>query len=210
MNSRSRCMSKQYCVWMNCAPASTFFFSRATRISSGSEEGFSAAPRKMFGADLMAAAGQVAFLVAHRSQHREQGNAVEVEYRSRLRMIAGLDAVSCQTKNIGDAEGRGAQDVALNGDAVAVAAGYLHDRAMAFALQEQADRQARYVDIGAGRVGRIDAVDVTVETADPLIDIRRVGGVRRRHLRGDHKLTVPQQSFERRCRFVRCFGRCRV
>ena len=42
-------MSKQYCVWMNSAPASTFLARCWARKSNGGTKGLAAAPRKKRG-----------------------------------------------------------------------------------------------------------------------------------------------------------------
>ena len=53
-------------------------------------------------------------------------------------MIAGLHAIAGQAQHVADAHGGAAQDVALDRDAVPVAAGDLHDRRVADTRQQGA------------------------------------------------------------------------
>jgi hypothetical protein len=65
-------------------------------------------------------------VVAQATADLQQRHAVEVEHRLGLRMVAGLHPVAGQAQHVGHAHGRAAQDVALDRDAVLVAAGDLH------------------------------------------------------------------------------------
>ena len=166
MNSRSRGTSKQYCVWMNCAPAAIFFAQperRATRRAARTDS----RPRRG------TRAARTVSLRPHRNRCssrsvRPTSSSVmqsRSKTRLRLRVVARLHAVAGQAQHVAHAHRRGAQDVALDRDAVAVAAGDLHDRRVADARQERADGEARHVAVGAAAVGRVDRVDVAVEDA---------------------------------------------
>ena len=67
-----------------------------------------------------------AHLIAHGARNAQQTGAIEVVHRRGLRMVACLHAVARQAQHVADTHGGAAQDVALNGDAVLVAAGDLH------------------------------------------------------------------------------------
>ena len=101
----------------------------------------------------------------------EQRHAVEVEDRLGARLVAGLHAVAGQAQDVGDAHRRAAQHVALDGDAVLVAAGDLHDRRIAHAGQQRADADRRHVAVGARGIDGVDAVDPAVEDLGAVVDV---------------------------------------
>ena len=69
----------------------------------------------------------------------KQRHAVKVEDRLGTGLVAGLHAVAGQAEDVGHAHRGRAQHVALDGDAVPVAAGDLHDRRVAHAGEQRAD-----------------------------------------------------------------------
>jgi hypothetical protein len=172
MKPRSRARSYTYCVWMNCAPAATFLASRSARCSSGGTIGFSPAPNSTRGEKLTLRPLWKAMLVAQHAADFEQRHRIQVEHRLGLRMIARLYAIAGQAQHVAHPHRRAAQDVALDRDPVAVAAGDLHHRRVADARQQCAHRQARHVAIRARAVGGVDGVDVAVEHARACVDIR--------------------------------------
>jgi hypothetical protein len=135
-------------------------------------------------------------LVAHGARGLEQAHRVQVEYRLRLGMIPRLHAIAGQAQDVANTHGGAAENVTLDGDAVLVAAGDLHDRRIADARQQRADRDARHVAIGAAAVGRVDGIDITVEYVRAPIDVLGIGGVGRGHLRGHRELARPQHPLE--------------
>ncbi len=135
-------------------------------------------------------------IVAQRARDLEQRHAVQIEHRLGLRMIARLHAVARQAQHVADAHGGAAQNIALNGDAVLVAAGDLHDGRVADARQQGADGQARHVAIRAAAVGGVDRIDVAVEHARPFVHILRIGRIRRRKLGGDGEAARAQHALE--------------
>ena len=110
---------------------------RAEVIGRG--EGVDRRAQKHLGRRRQLAAGQELSIVAHGAHGFQQRHAVEVEDRLGARLVAGLHAVAGQAHDVGDAHGGSAQHVALDGDAVLVAAGDLHDRRIAHAGQKRAD-----------------------------------------------------------------------
>ena len=135
-------------------------------------------------------------VVAQGAGDVEQRHAVQIEHRLRLRMIARLHPVAGQAQHVADAHGGAAQDVALNRDAVLVAAGDLHDGRVADARQQGAHRETRHVAVRAAAVGGIDRIDIAVENPRPLVHFLRVGGIRRRQLGGDREAARAQHALE--------------
>ena len=135
-------------------------------------------------------------LIAQGTRDVEQRHAVQIEHRLGLRMIPRLHAVARQAQHVADPHGGTAQNVALNRDAVLVAAGDLHDGRVADPGQQGADRQARHVAIRAAAVGGVDGIDVAVEHARPFVHILRVRRIRRRELGGDGEAAGAQHALE--------------
>ena len=134
---------------MNCAPAATFFARRSGAPVAGRREGIVGGAEEHVRRVGDLAAAQEPMLVAQRARDLEQRHAVEIEHRLRLRMVARLHAVAGQAQHVAHAHRGAAEDVALDRDAVAVAAGDLHDRRVADARQQRADGEARHVAVGA-------------------------------------------------------------
>src|SRR6476646_8088633 len=79
--------------------------------------------------------------VAHRLGGRNQLNRVEVEDAPRLRLVTGGDVVPGQAADVLDPVQRGARDVGLQREPVAVATDQLHDRLHVELLQGDRDRE---------------------------------------------------------------------
>ena len=94
------------------------------------------------------AAGEESAFVAHGADGMQEADAVEIEDRLGLGLVAALHPVAGQAQDVGDAHGGGAQHVALDRDPVLVAAGDLHDHGIAGAGQE---RRCRRSTCGRGR-----------------------------------------------------------
>ena len=140
-------------------------------------------------------------IFAQRAGDAEQRHAIQIEHRLGLRMIAGLHAVAGQAQHVAHAHRRTAQNIALNRDPVLVAAGNLHDRRIADARQQRANRETRHMAVRAAAVGRIDRIDVAVEHPRTLINVFRVGrigrcefGRDREPLRAQHPLETPRRG----------------
>ena len=120
------------------APAATL----ALRVSGchpgGGSMGMSAAPMKNSAAPATLApwgslpSSRMARAVSVRAR------GIEVEHRLGVRLVAGAWVVAPQQQQVADAERGGAHQLALQGDAVAVAAGELEDR-----LDPGPDQQGR-------------------------------------------------------------------
>src|SRR5258708_13408744 len=79
-----------------------------------------------------------------------------MENRLGVRLVPELRVVAAQRENIADAERCGAEQLALKGDAVAVAAGDLQNGLDAALHQEVRRREARHVGLRSRTVGHVD------------------------------------------------------
>ena len=89
----------------------------------------------------------------------QQRYRIEIEHRLGVRMVALADVVAGEAKNIAHAQSGRAQNVALQRDAVAVAAGELRHRRQSVGDQDGGGGSARHMAIRAGAVGDVDGVD---------------------------------------------------
>ena len=142
------------------------------------------------------AAALKVMVIAQGARDAEQRHAVQIEHRLGLRMIAGLHAVAGQAQDVADAHGGAAENVALNRDAVLVAAGDLHDGRIADARQQRAHGETRHVAVRAAAVGGVDRIDIAVENPRAFVHFLRVGGIRRRKFGGDREAAGAQHAFE--------------
>ena len=114
--------SNMNCVWKNCAPAAIFLPRRSARNRCGAADGFSTAP--------MIHAAPTTASVARRAASRRAACAPStasciesiVEHALRLRLVAEARVVAGEAQHVGNAQRRRAEQVGLQGDAVAVAA----------------------------------------------------------------------------------------
>ena len=159
-------------------------------------QGFSAAPRKIRGGFGDGAAGEERLLVAHGAERAEQRDRVEIEHRLGARLVADPDAVAGEAEDVSNPHGGRTEHVALNGDAVAVAARDLEHRAVADPGEQRADTDRGHVAVGAGSIGGIDRVDHFGQWPGGVVDVFRVGGVRRIELGGDRETPLAQDPFE--------------
>jgi hypothetical protein len=133
---------------------------------------------------------------AHRLRHGEQALAVEVVHRLRLGLVADLGVVAAEDEDVVDAERRRAEDVALQREPVAVAAGHLEDRLDAALHEEVRGGEAGEVHLGAGAVGDVDRGDEALQGQRALQEFRRIGRDRGRDLGGDDELAGAQAGLQ--------------
>ncbi len=109
-------------------PASILALRRSGSHPAGGSIGESAAPMKKFALpDTLWP--DISFLpVANVPCSPAQGQGIEVEHRFGVRLVAGARVVASEQQQILDAQGRRRQQIALQGEAVAVAARELQDR----------------------------------------------------------------------------------
>jgi len=131
--------------------------------------------------------------LAHLPHCRDELDRIEVKDPPRFGMVAEALMVAGETENILDAHGRGAEQIALDGDAVTVAAGHLHDRFHPLLQQDPARGNARETDDGGLVVGDVDGVDHPPEAARFFADHRIVTALRRPQLGADDEF--PARDF---------------
>jgi hypothetical protein len=102
---------------------------------------------------------------------------VEVEYAAGLGLVAGGDVVAREAADALDPVQRGADDVGLEREAVAVAADELHHGLHAELLERDCDGHRRGVRVRGGVVGGVDGVDVVLERLEALVDGVETAGV---------------------------------
>ncbi len=139
-------------------------------------------------------------LVADDARRAQELDGVEVEDALGLRLVAGADVVAREAEHVVHAQRGCAQDVALDGDAVAVAAADLQDGFIAGAGQQRAAAQTAHVAVGAGTVGGVDGVAYLREHQRVAVDVFGVGAVGRVELGGDGEAAGAQDTFEAACR----------
>ena len=141
--------------------------------------------------------------VAHNLGGAQQLQCVKVKDSPGLRLVARAHIVAGEAEYIVDAERGRAQQVALNGDAVAITATHLQDRLIARLRHKRATGDAAHVAVGAGTVGGVDAVADIPQCQRVCIDILRVGGVRRVKFGGHGKMAGAQHLLETGAGFKR-------
>jgi hypothetical protein len=104
---------------------------------------------------------------------RKQLDGVKVEDALGLRLVAVGHVVAGQAQYVADAHRRRAQQVALDGDAVAVAAGDLEDGLVAGARQQGADGDAGHVAVGPTGVGGVDGIADSGQRYGRVVDLLR-------------------------------------
>ena len=90
-----------------------------------------------------------------------------------------------------------ADEIALQRDAVAVAAGHLQDRLDAVCEQEMRRRDAREMRLGAGAVGDVDRGGDALERQRAGDEGGGIGRDRRRQLGGDDEASAVEFALER-------------
>jgi hypothetical protein len=95
-----------------------------------------------------------------------------------------------------DAERRRAEQVALQRDAVAIAAGHLKDRLEAALDQEVGRGQAGEMHLRARSIGHVDRGGEALERQRAPQELRRVGRDGGRDLSGDDELPAAQPRLQ--------------
>ncbi len=123
---------------------------------------------------------------------------IEIEHRLGVRLVASLGIVAAQQQQIADAEGGCTHQVALERNAVTVAAGELEDRLDA-GLDEQRGRCGRrHVGAGTRTVGHVDGVGDAAQRQCTREEVFRVARRRRHDLGGHHESAGGEAPGERR------------
>ena len=152
----------------------------------------SAPPRKKSARAGDLAAGRQFAGVAQPPRGLQQLARIEIEHRLGVGLIAGARIVAAQHQQIAHAGRRRAQQIALQRDAVAVAAGELKDRLDALLDQHRRRRHRAKMRPRAGAVGDVDGIGEAFQRQRLGEQFVAVGGDRRRHFRGDDEALGAQ------------------
>ena len=132
----------------------------------------------------LGAVGQLA-VVADRARRFGERARIEIEHRLGVALIAGGRIITAQQQQVAHPERGGAHQLALERDAVAVAAGELEDRLDPGADQQRRRRKGAHMGAGAGAVGDVDGVRKAAQRQRLGDEIIGIAGHRRHHLGGD-------------------------
>ncbi len=130
----------------------------AARCPAGGANGFSMAPMSQSGRDAERPPGQQQALVAHGAGGLDEADAVEVEHGLGAGVVAEPGVVAGHQQHVRDAQRARRDQVRLQREPVAVAAGELHDRLDPRLGRQQAARPARHPHVRARVVGDVHGV----------------------------------------------------
>ena len=134
--------------------------------------------------------------IAHPDRGFDQRAGVEIEHRLGVGLIAGARIVAAQHQEVADAERRRADQIALQREAVAVAAGQLQDRLDAVLVQDRRSGERAEMRARAGPVGDVDGVGDVLERHRLDQQLLRVARDRRRDLGRDDEAAGRECPFE--------------
>ncbi|OGA13231.1 MAG: hypothetical protein A3D95_05000 [Betaproteobacteria bacterium RIFCSPHIGHO2_12_FULL_69_13] len=141
-------------------------------------------------------------------RHFQETAGVEVVHRLRVRLVSGHRLVAAEHQHVADAERRGAQQVALQRDAVAVAAGHLQDRLDPGAREEIRADQAGQVCLRARAVGDVHRGRQPFQRCRAGDELGRVGRDGRSDFGGDDEVAAAQPRLQiAGCGVARFFDR---
>ena len=188
--------SIQNCVCANCAPDSTFLIKLAGVQPGGGSIGASATPTKKCSAAPDRAPMRQATVIAHRHRGRREARRIEIEHRLGLGLIALARVVPLEHQKVGDAERRGSEQLALQGNAIAIATGELQN-GLDTVLQQHACSDRRFeVRARARTVGHIDRVGEPLERCRLGEQIGQIARRGRRDLRGKGELPLLENVLQ--------------
>ncbi len=135
-------------------------------------------------------------LVAHDTRRAQQLDGVEIENALGLRLVAHRHVVPRQAEHVAHAHRRRAQQITLNGNAVAVAARDLKDRLVPGPRQQRANGHTGHVAVCARSISGVNGVSHLRQHQRCIIDFLRVGAIRRVQLSRHRKQPRPQHTFQ--------------
>ena len=141
----------------------------------------------------MARPGGQRALLAQPARRGHQPAAVDVVDRLGLRLVAVLRIVAMQAEDVGNAQGRRPDEIALEGQAVAIAHGELQHRLDAMLGQHDGAGEGRHMRPGPGAVGDIDGIGQALQAAGALQHRGLRGRIGGRGLRRHDEGTAAQQ-----------------
>ena len=148
----------QNCVCANCAPAAILALRLFGCQSFGGSIGMSAAPMKKSALPVTLRPEGNSPALADADRGRDQGAGIEVEHRLGVGLVARGRIVAAQHQQVADAERRRAEQVALQREPVAVAAGQLQHRLDAVALQQHGGGERAQMRPRAGSIRHVNGV----------------------------------------------------
>lgn len=122
----------------------------------------------------------------------QQPHRFQFIHRPDPRLIPGPHRVTGEAEQVADAEGVGAEQVGLEGDAIAVAAGHLQHGLNAGLQQQAAHRQAAHPHHRPATVGDIDRLHQAPQRRRGLKGATGVTASGRSHFRRDGEAAVRQ------------------
>ena len=140
--------------------------------------------------------GTALSLVAHLLGERDQAGGIEIEDRLGVRLLALLGIVAGEAQDVRNARRTGAQQVALQRDAIAVAHGELQDRVQPQFDHAQGDDEAGDMGLGGRPVGHVDRVGQADQRLQPSELRGEVGRRRRRRLRRHGEMARRQYPLQ--------------
>ena len=129
----------------------------------------------------------------------EQRDGVQVENGLGLGMVAQLGVVAGEAEQVLNAQGGGAQQVRLQGDAVTVAAGHLEDGGEAGVLQDLAGGHGAQTHDGGLVIGHVDGgnlLQVGLGFLHQVLQMDALGGA---DFRRNYKFTTFKQVSNIHC-----------
>jgi hypothetical protein len=124
-------------------------------------------------------------MVPDRARRLGERARVEIEHGLGIRLIAGGRIVAAQQQEVPHPERGGAHQLALERNAVTVAAGQLEDRLDPGTDQQRRRRQGAHMGAGAGPIGDVDGIRQAAQRQRLCGEVIGIARHRRRHLGGD-------------------------
>ena len=112
------------------------------------------------------------------------------------RVVAHRLVIAGQAQDIANAQRMGAEQIGLDGQPVAVAAGHLDDRLDAFLEQDGAGGDAAHADDGGLVVGDIGGIHAALQKAGFPADDLCIMALRRPHFSGDGEMSGGKDTLE--------------
>jgi len=122
--------------------------------------------------------------VADRTRRLGECSRVKIEHRLGVRLIAGGWIIAAQQEEVSHPECGGAHQLALERDAITVAAGQLQNRLDPGGDEQRRRGRCAHVGVGAGAVSDIDGVRKSAQRQRPGSEVVGIAGHRRHHLGG--------------------------
>ncbi len=143
----------------------------------------------------LAAGGKLA-AVAHADRGLNQRTGIEIEHRLGVGLIARARIVAAQHQKVADAERRRADQVALQREPVAVAAGQLQHRLDAVLVQDRRGGERTHMRARACTVGDVDGVGDILERQRLDQQFLRIARDRRRDFGRDDEPAGRERPLE--------------